>query len=502
MKIKINNYYFYYLRNILIALAVFFAFIFGFWYLTNPNGYEVNKTLNGYELPFFKILKEKETFNLIINVPKGYDYIYFPYVEYSNIVVRSGDNLIGKRGFKDKNAHSWFTPLMFILPENADVVEIEITGVYAVGIRKIFLINENEKFKYCILKFLTDNVISISIGFLITLGILLILLSRNANIRGKAYKYFGISSIIASIWLFDLISFESFYYPIRKFFVAAAYFAFAMIINGFEKYNFSKVRKPARVIIIFNYFAGIIPIFSTTPYSLKLITNFVSIVLILDVIYLFVVVALKLYFMYNTIFFAFFALTIFHDGLSLLLNYPGHFLSPYGIISLYLTFSYNVILEYKEKTNEINILYARSIIDSLTRAYNRGILESTSLNKGDILVFIDLNKFKDINDTYGHDVGDEILKKFATIVKSYLKPSDVFIRMGGDEFLIIFRDLKDKEKVNDLMKQINEEFKNSHKVSPTISWGISEFDNNVTVDETIRTADDLMYEMKRKKRKR
>jgi diguanylate cyclase (GGDEF)-like protein len=119
------------------------------------------------------------------------------------------------------------------------------------------------------------------------------------------------------------------------------------------------------------------------------------------------------------------------------------------------------------------------------------------LKKGDVLVFVDLNKFKQINDTLGHDVGDKVLQKLSSIIKSYISSSDLLVRMGGDEFLVVLKN-KDESIAKDLMKKILEEFKKSFEFSPTFSWGISKIEDN-NIDNAIRKADDLMYKMKRGK---
>ncbi len=91
-------------------------------------------------------------------------------------------------------------------------------------------------------------------------------------------------------------------------------------------------------------------------------------------------------------------------------------------------------------------LEKQTIRDSLTNAHNRRFLESNlevvyesskRLNKGSSLITFDLDKFKKINDTYGHGAGDIVLKKFTECVSSTLRrKTDFFIRHGGDEFIL------------------------------------------------------------------
>jgi diguanylate cyclase len=79
--------------------------------------------------------------------------------------------------------------------------------------------------------------------------------------------------------------------------------------------------------------------------------------------------------------------------------------------------------------------------DALTGLYNRRVLEEEK--KGEYtVVFIDLDDFKEINDFLGYKKGDEILEKFAGILKNFSRREDIFVRWGGDEFLLILPETK------------------------------------------------------------
>ncbi|MBB6063366.1 diguanylate cyclase (GGDEF)-like protein [Thermosipho japonicus] len=487
----------FYLKYFLIAFLIFLLFPMFFYYFSHPKGVKIEKAENGIKLPISMVLDSRKTINLEFKIPSGYRYIYFPYVECSYIKVHSSGKLIGKYGFNDRNAHSWFIPMLFEIPENIKTLEVEISGVYSIGLDGFYLIDSKERIKYFCLKFLSDNLINISIGLVLTLGILLLMLSKNTTLsRKNAYIYFGLSSIFASIWVFDLVSFEAFWFPMRKLFISFAYFSLLLIIVGFETYNFSKVGKVGKIVAFLNFTAGFLPLLTLSEYQLKVVSTYISPLLMIDALYI-VYITFRAYIPLDMLFSSFFAIAVFHDALVMILKVPTRFFSPYGIIAIYLSFASNILFEYKEKSTEVNILYAQSIIDKLTGAYNRGVLNSNFLKKGDVLVFVDLNKFKQINDTLGHDVGDKVLQKLSSIIKSNINSSDLLIRMGGDEFLIVLKS-KDENIAEDLIKKIFEEFKNSFEFSPTFSWGISKIEDD-NIDNAIRDADDLMYKMKRKK---
>ena len=132
-----------------------------------------------------------------------------------------------------------------------------------------------------------------------------------------------------------------------------------------------------------------------------------------------------------------------------------------------------------------------SKIDALTGIYNRKVLSEIEIEEGDSVVFIDINKFKTLNDTLGHDYGDEILRILSQVIMENIKGKDYAVRYGGDEFLIIFRNCNGSC-ADEIMKKLAEDFKVRSKA--TISYGISEY--NGDLERTIRDADEKMYKMK------
>ena len=115
------------------------------------------------------------------------------------------------------------------------------------------------------------------------------------------------------------------------------------------------------------------------------------------------------------------------------------------------------------------------------------------------LVFFDLNKFKTINDTYGHAEGDKALTIFADNIKKVARDSDIFARLSGDEFVILFSDTS-KEVVRTIMKRFKENLEKLQKKAGlkydlSFSYGIVEYNskNHNSIKELLNDADQLMY---------
>jgi diguanylate cyclase (GGDEF)-like protein/PAS domain S-box-containing protein len=118
------------------------------------------------------------------------------------------------------------------------------------------------------------------------------------------------------------------------------------------------------------------------------------------------------------------------------------------------------------------------------------------------LFFIDLDKFKDINDTYGHSVGDEMLKTVAKRFEQTLRQEDFIARLGGDEFVLIVKDVKQKSDMellaNKIMEYIKEPITIEEKVFfMSLSVGIALYpEHGVDTEELTKHADAAMYEVK------
>jgi diguanylate cyclase (GGDEF)-like protein/PAS domain S-box-containing protein len=124
------------------------------------------------------------------------------------------------------------------------------------------------------------------------------------------------------------------------------------------------------------------------------------------------------------------------------------------------------------------------------------------------ILFLDLDRFKEINDTLGHEAGDELLKAAGARLRSTIRESDLIARMGGDEFTILLPDMAHGEAVSEVAEKIIGSFRLSFKVSGheimiTPSIGISIYpDNGMDFDSLLRNADIAMYQAKKQGRNR
>ena len=187
------------------------------------------------------------------------------------------------------------------------------------------------------------------------------------------------------------------------------------------------------------------------------------------------------------------------------------------ILIAYLTViivSYFLAKTSKDSRYEI---YNLSVKDPLTGLFNRAFAlsflereveemkrtKTDGLNSNLCVVYIDLDNFKLVNDTYGHSVGDSVLKIVASLFKSFFRKSDVVARLGGDEFLVIARNVDCESldrRLDDLRSKLEKELK-GFRIS--MSYGMAEIPKD-TLDakRAIELADERMYKNKQERKKR
>lgn len=153
--------------------------------------------------------------------------------------------------------------------------------------------------------------------------------------------------------------------------------------------------------------------------------------------------------------------------------------------------------------------------DALTGVYNRGYFNhqirlyfDQSQKSGDPISigFIDADRFKSINDTYGHHIGDVVLQKLAETISNRIRSSDLVFRYGGEEFVILFPGTT-IEVANGVMERILKELRsqpvvevNEKPLYVTFSGGIAEWNRSEALDRWVENADQAAYQAKGKGR--
>lgn len=176
----------------------------------------------------------------------------------------------------------------------------------------------------------------------------------------------------------------------------------------------------------------------------------------------------------------------------------------------YLLESFIDISDRKRMEEELKRL---AITDSLTQAYNRAKfqevikreMERTKRHGSPLsIAMFDIDRFKEVNDTYGHNTGDYVLKTLTQIAKMNMRDIDYLIRWGGEEFIVIAldTDLSGVEVLSEKIRKAIENYEFENVKHITVSFGVTQFKQDDTEDSFIKRVDDALYQAKEKGRNR
>ena len=147
--------------------------------------------------------------------------------------------------------------------------------------------------------------------------------------------------------------------------------------------------------------------------------------------------------------------------------------------------------------------------DYLTGLYNRAhfeavvtsILRSCPRNQG-VFLMLDVDDFKNINDTCGHLVGDQTLIDLVANVRSNIRKSDILGRIGGDEFVVFLKDTANDEQISSISRKISQAILNTQDMPITISVGAARYPGDgIDFQQLYGHADSAMYHEKRRNRR-
>ncbi len=171
--------------------------------------------------------------------------------------------------------------------------------------------------------------------------------------------------------------------------------------------------------------------------------------------------------------------------------------------------------ELETKNQELYQAYVREQLlartDTLTGINNRRYFFEVAVHEFNAAVryshplsaiMFDIDHFKELNDTYGHQAGDDMLRNLAQLTRQQLRSADILARYGGEEFVILlpYTRLKQAYLVAERIRETVAAFRltwNEHKIGITLSLGVAEFDSQTdSLDKLIQRADQAMYEAK------
>lgn len=165
-----------------------------------------------------------------------------------------------------------------------------------------------------------------------------------------------------------------------------------------------------------------------------------------------------------------------------------------------------VITDIDKQEERVEKLKEATRLDRFTGLCNKTYFEEAarvvfekSTHSRHALIIFDMDDFKNINDTYGHLAGDKVLRSVSHHLKKIFRRTDIIARFGGDEFIILLRDLPDSSKL--LHKKLKELLSEDNQFHATKSIGIAIYpDDGITFENLLKKADSALYYSKKTKR--
>ncbi|MGM0548978.1 MAG: GGDEF domain-containing protein, partial [Bacillota bacterium] len=156
------------------------------------------------------------------------------------------------------------------------------------------------------------------------------------------------------------------------------------------------------------------------------------------------------------------------------------------------------LLAHNDELTEIN--NRRHLTNVLTKEFNR----HQRYNSSFAFIIFDIDYFKNVNDNYGHDEGDRILKELSELIKNNIRQSDHFGRWGGEEFVLLApeTELKAAYKLAEKLRKAIAAYNFIQAENITASFGIAVIENEENIEELIKRADNALYRAKAKGRNR
>jgi diguanylate cyclase (GGDEF)-like protein len=163
--------------------------------------------------------------------------------------------------------------------------------------------------------------------------------------------------------------------------------------------------------------------------------------------------------------------------------------------------------EITKELENIEVLKEKAEKDNLTGLFNRGkfdevlakeIALSQTLRTPLSIIFFDIDHFKRVNDTYGHDAGDVVLKELSALVVKNVRVGDFVARWGGEEFVVTLQStsLVHAEVLAQKLRAEVEKFEFSEGGKQTISLGVTQYKQGESIESLMKRVDEALYEAK------
>ncbi len=434
------------------------------------------------------------------------DTLVIPGIDGGGCEVYINDHLIYQNGdMKKGTANIWnkvhvisFDPKIL---RKHNVIKIRFYALYNAGITFIPYMGkyDNLRLKILFVKFFKYNIIFVMMGMMLSLALILFTLSALDKENHTKYFMIAMAAVFMIVYLIDLTGWDArdvfHYLLIRKISLVSLYMSIYLFFDGMERELFNSL-KFSKLFLFLTLASSFYTLIQRTPYSFKSSLLFGQFTITLMLATLLVEVyyrkAIKLVYpvtLVNLLMGLYAVLEMVNMKLSF-----GPMIVTYSTTTIIGSIGIMLTENYHRNYSTMIVSHKRALTDPLTRVFNRGLLNELSLSAQDVIVMIDMDNFKRVNDTYGHNTGDKVLKLFCNISEKNLRKGDFIVRYGGDEFLLILENCTKKDAIS-IAERIRKSFEEEAKeYKVTFSYGAERVEKDLTT--AIKKADAKMYSMK------
>lgn len=452
--------------------------------------------------------------------------LVLPEINANGFAVYIDGELAGRIGdMQNGRTNRWNTPHTFTFPQPLDAgrhtIEIRGYGLYEIGITSTpyFHSGDSYSLRILLLYFFNNIAVAFIIGALVIVVLIFIITARTIITENKHRFFLALGLLGLAVYLFDYLYIPYLpceYFIFKKIPMAGLYFAIFFSIPGFFGYHNRRLNLGAKLVMLLPALSFVlILLFPQNIFQVREVYKYANLTLLPYIILMHVSL------MYRResdersrlIVFGLTYMTILalRDVVHIILGQGTMILSHLGIAIFLLTITFAFIREMAEYYTELvkmehwaDAVYQESMHDPLTGALNRkafDVLKKLRPERFSIII-LDLDDFKAINDTYGHQAGDQVLVSVAEAIIQNIRKSDYLVRLGGDEFAVILFgcDLETaRSSAEHLLRRIRE-LRIQYEEDVlwiSCSMGVGTVPTAANVDERMVKIDQTMYSAKR-----
>ncbi|MBM7556134.1 diguanylate cyclase [Halanaerobacter jeridensis] len=431
--------------------------------------------------------------------------------------------LIGGSGdYQDHNSNIWNQFAKYSIPEqlikSRNEIKVKAYGAYEIGTLNLPLMISTIDFTnkiYELFKFLFYYFYLVVIGIVLVNLLLLMYIVIISPNRDNEYIYYILANIFLIPPIFDYITFYTL--PIsllafKKIIMASNCIMVIFTSIGLYKQFKKRVNMIAGIILLFVLLFGLIRFSALIGFvnywnvlnlfmTINLVTWLYATAVNLKNSYIakviFITTLFTLYAPINMMILSTFNINIGMTDSRFLL-FPLSFI----LITLYHYVELNRTIAHEQ--NRSQLMYERAIKDEMTDTYNHQYIVDFLEDKYGMysIIMLDIDDFKEINDQYGHQTGDFVIKYVVEKIKSNIRKNDIVGRYGGDEFIIVL-DKCPQEKGEEIAKKIKKDIKalqqtpQEEEIEVTVSLGVYQVEEEKNRKVVLKEVDQNLYQAKK-----